>query len=185
MRRPRIRIRRRHVVAAAAGALLLFGASRIPPQPQPLATFGPATTCVARGPLPDPVCTPGARNPDVTQSTIGSTICVSGWTATVRPSVSYTDPLKVSQMNAYGFTGSTRDYEEDHLIPLELGGDPRDPRNLWPEPRISVATPGAENKDKLENELKREVCNGTMTLSNAQNVIATDWVKAWVGIGSP
>ncbi|MGW4529241.1 hypothetical protein [Amycolatopsis sp. NPDC004378] len=36
-------------------------------------------------PLPDPACTPGALNPDVTQASIGSTICVSGWTATIRP----------------------------------------------------------------------------------------------------
>ena len=29
--------------------------------------------------------TPGVVNPDVTQATIGSTICVSGWTSTIRP----------------------------------------------------------------------------------------------------
>ncbi len=33
---------------------------------------------------PDRRCTPGAVNPAVTQSTIDSTICRSGWTATVR-----------------------------------------------------------------------------------------------------
>jgi hypothetical protein len=33
----------------------------------------------------DASCTPGAFDPDVTQSTIDQTICVSGWTATVRP----------------------------------------------------------------------------------------------------
>jgi hypothetical protein len=45
-------------------------------------------------PLPDSSCTPGSYNPDVTQSNIHSTICVSGWTDTVRPSTSYTNPLK-------------------------------------------------------------------------------------------
>ncbi|MBV8598859.1 MAG: hypothetical protein JO017_08565, partial [Actinobacteria bacterium] len=35
--------------------------------------------------LASPTLTPGATNPDVTQATIGSTICVRGWTATVRP----------------------------------------------------------------------------------------------------
>jgi hypothetical protein len=52
-----------------------------------------ASACpTANLPLPDSSCTPGAYNPDVTQSTIHSTICVSGWTATARPP--YTNPLK-------------------------------------------------------------------------------------------
>ncbi|MFG2935874.1 hypothetical protein [Streptomyces sp. NPDC048282] len=69
-------------------------------------------------PLPDPSCQPGDFNPDVTQSTIDSTICVSGWTATVRPSSSYTTALKKKQIVEYGYTDtSTSDYEEDHLRP--------------------------------------------------------------------
>ena len=42
----------------------------------------------------------GALNPAVTQATIRTTICVSGWTATIRPPVSYTAPLKLAQMRA-------------------------------------------------------------------------------------
>ena len=41
--------------------------------------------------------------PDVTQDTIDSTICVSGWTATVRPPTSYTNALKVHQIAEYGY----------------------------------------------------------------------------------
>ena len=78
--------------------------------------------------------TPGAVNPDVTQATIGSTICVRGWTRTVRPPVDYTNALKVKQMRMYGEAGDSSRYQEDHLISLELGGAPSDPRNLWPEP---------------------------------------------------
>ncbi|WP_257581586.1 hypothetical protein [Streptomyces sp. TLI_146] len=79
-------------------------------------------------PLPDPVCQPGADNPDVTQATITSTICVSGWTSMVRPPTGYINPLKIQQIAAYGYSDtSTADYEEDHLFPLELGGAPRDP----------------------------------------------------------
>ena len=37
------------------------------------------------GDLPDPVDTPGAINPKVTQDNIHQTICVQGWTKTVRP----------------------------------------------------------------------------------------------------
>lgn len=133
---------------------------------------------------PDPNRTPGATNPAVTQATIGSTICVSGWTATVRPPSSYTTALKREQIAAYGYTDtSLADYEEDHLIPLELGGAPSDPRNLWPEPySVSLAdgTPdGARVKDQLENKLRALVCGGTLPLATAQQAIATDWVRAW------
>ena len=54
--------------------------------------------------LASPTLTPGSLNPDVTQATIGSTVCVRGWTATVRPPTSYTSALKVRQMAEYGET---------------------------------------------------------------------------------
>ncbi|WP_406503290.1 hypothetical protein [Streptomyces sp. NBC_00212] len=135
-------------------------------------------------PLPDPVCQPGADNPDVTQDTISSTICVSGWTSTVRPPTSYTNPLKVQQIAAYGYSDtSTADYEEDHLIPLELGGAPRDPKNLWPEPRYSTGGKTAGNKDTVENRLKTAVCNGQVPLDDARRAIATDWTTALAAVG--
>ena len=150
--------------------------------PSGLATASPAVlvatpgSCHARGSdlyvLPDPSYTPGATNPKVTQATIGVSICQSGWTATVRPPASYTNHLKLEQMAAYGWAGPPSDYEEDHLVPLELGGAPRDPANLWPEP-------GERNnpKDKVENAAKRAVCGGNMQLADAQQAIAADWVS--------
>ena len=78
--------------------------------------------------------TPGVLNPAVTQQTIRSTICVSGWTRTVRPAVSYTNHLKEVGLGQYGLSGPVAAYQEDHLVSLELGGNPTDPRNLWPEP---------------------------------------------------
>jgi hypothetical protein len=109
------------------------------------------------------VLTPGALNPDVTQATMRSTICVHGWTKTVRPPVEYTNDLKVKQMAQYGEPGSPSDYQEDHLISLELGGAPTDPRNLWPEPY-----PRASEVDRIENELNAKVCSGAMSLADAQ-----------------
>ena len=113
--------------------------------------------------LADPVRTPGVLNPDVTQANIRSTICRHGWTATIRPPVDYTNTLKRKQMRLYGETGSMSDYQEDHLISLELGGAPSDPRNLWPQPR-----PWADHVDRTENELNDEVCSGELTLVEAQ-----------------
>ncbi|MCW2976373.1 MAG: hypothetical protein JWM06_1654 [Actinomycetia bacterium] len=113
--------------------------------------------------LADPVRTPGVLNPDVTQATIGSTICVRGWTRTIRPPVEYTNALKARQMRAYGETGPISDYQEDHLISLELGGHPTDPRNLWPEPY-----PRASAVDQIENDLNAKVCDGSLSLRDAQ-----------------
>jgi hypothetical protein len=111
----------------------------------------------------DPVRTPGVLNPAVTEATIRATICVRGWTRTVRPPTSYTNDLKRRQMREYAAPGTPHDYQEDHLISLELGGDPVDPRNLWPQPR-----PWAERVDRTENELNEAVCSGRLTLAEAQ-----------------
>ena len=111
----------------------------------------------------DPVRTPGVINPDVTQASIGTTICVRGWTRTVRPSTEYTNPLKLRQMREYGVRGPPSEFQEDHLISLELGGHPTDPRNLWPEPY-----PRATAVDQIENEFNRRVCSGSLTLAEAQ-----------------
>ena len=115
------------------------------------------------GSVADPVRTPGVLNPDVTEATIRSTICTHGWTATIRPPVEYTNELKQRQMRAYGETGPASSYQEDHLISLELGGDPTDPRNLWPEPY-----PRAADVDRIENELNAAVCSGRLSLRDAQ-----------------
>jgi hypothetical protein len=121
--------------------------------------------------LPDPSCTPGATNPDVTQDNIASMICRRGWTRTVRPPVAYTDQLKREQMAAYE-TGATGQYEEDHLIPLELGGAPSGPRNLWPEPGHSP-----NPKDRVESAANHAVCSGSMPLADAQRAISSDWIS--------
>jgi hypothetical protein len=109
------------------------------------------------------VRTPGVLNPDVTQATINTTICVRGWTRTIRPPTSYTNDLKRRQMRAYGVTGDLSDYQEDHLISLELGGHPTDPRNLWPQPY-----PRASEVDAIENDLNDDVCSGKLSLDEAQ-----------------
>ncbi|HEX7626805.1 MAG TPA: hypothetical protein VF379_07085, partial [Gaiellaceae bacterium] len=86
-----------------------------------------------------------------------------GWTRTVRPPVTYTNALKLRQLRAYGLRGPPSAFQEDHLISLELGGNPTDPRNLWPEPY-----PRAAAVDQIENELNHRVCTGSLSLAEAQ-----------------
>ena len=129
--------------------------------------------CV-EGVRPDPRCTPGTTNPQVTQATIHSTICVRGWTATVRPPVSVTDRIKTERMKAYGVGSQSKTlFELDHLIALELGGGTADVGNLWPE--AYAGAQGARTKDRVENLVKARVCAGTLTLAEAQREITTDW----------
>lgn len=151
----------------------------------------------APGALPDPVYTPGATNPSVAPQTIAGTICASGWTATVRPPESYTEEVKrletmsggtvsyggvTYQVHGFELADPTLShYELDHLIPLELGGAPADPRNLWMQPYetptgAAAKGTGSETKDKVENSARAAVCDGRLTLADAQRLMATNWL---------
>jgi hypothetical protein len=128
--------------------------------------------------LPDPVITPGAINPGITQENIRQTVCVKGYTKKIRPPAHLTNKLKKQQIRAYGYTDTNlKLYEEDHLIALEIGGAPDDPLNLWPQPRNSEW--GAEKKDQLENVLHKKICAREIPLAEAQRAMATNWIEAW------
>lgn len=158
-------------MAGAASAFVVSHASSKVVQPQP-----PPGSCHMRGTspfnLPDSHCTPGALNGAVSQATIKKTICRSGYSSRIRPSVSVTEPEKLASIGAYGLHGTPRSYEYDHLIPLELGGAANDSRNLWPEPGASP-----NRKDKEEDYLHARVCEGRMSLGRAQRIIAGNWVS--------
>ncbi len=127
--------------------------------------------CHARdsGRLPDRACTPGSVDPAVTQATIHATICVRGWTATIRPPSGETMALKFDvTYPAYSLPASATS-ELDHLVPLELGGS-NDVTNLWPE-----TGPVPNAKDPVENDLRADVCAGELQLAAAQLAVAGDW----------
>lgn len=122
------------------------------------------------GLMPDPKLTPG----DVIDGITKEDVCVPGYTKKVR---NVPKRVKDQVYEAYG-----RERQEgvccevDHLISLELGGS-NDPKNLWPEPY--QPRPGAYEKDQVENHLHQQVCNGTITLEEAQKEIATDWYSVY------
>jgi hypothetical protein len=120
-----------------------------------------------------PAESPGKADSAVTQANIKSTICVRGYTKTVRPPVTYTNKLKRKLMATLHLPGAPRDYELDHRIPLEVGGCGRCTANLWMEPLDE-----ARRKDLAENALHAAVCSGTMSLLDAQNMIVENWEGA-------
>jgi hypothetical protein len=155
----------------------------------------PGAQCAYNGPLPDVVCSPGLADPQMTKALVCTTR-----TSSRRPPANVTNPLKRQGMALYGLGGyDPADFEWDHIVSLELGGDPmavnvggfwRDTpgalKNGFPQPRNRI-TPGnrwgAEDKDWLENRLHQEVCNDTTTLAQAQHELATDWVAAALARG--
>lgn len=120
---------------------------------------------------------PGVDNPNVTQATIGSTICVANWTKTVRPPTSYTNRLKRQLMVSQHLPGKASDFELDHFLSIEDGGSPDSPDNLWMQP---YAEPyGARTKDKVETRIHALICKGKITLDEGRNALRTDWVAAY------
>lgn len=157
-----MKLKKRHIIIGSIiGASLGIGAVLGHPS---------ALHCHSSNGYPDPQCTPG-----VVVETQASVVCNRS-TKTVRPPVSYTNQLKVKQLSLYDYVDKNPlNYEEDHLVPLELGGSPTDPKNLWPEPY--VGTEGAKVKDQVENLLHSEVCSGKISLDKAQRCISTNWMK--------
>jgi hypothetical protein len=126
--------------------------------------------CVAHGGLPDSACTPGAIFPDATVQQI----CTSGYASSVR-NVPFSEAEQVYA--EYGiYHHYYGQYEDDHLVPLELGGS-NDIANLWPE--AASPTPGFHEKDQVENYLHDQVCSGAMSLKDAQTQIDTNWIAVY------
>ncbi|MFD4605981.1 hypothetical protein ACFWPQ_49255 [Streptomyces sp. NPDC058464] len=175
--------------AGGAGRAIAVGAG---PQKKYMVQEQPAAgSChfrYERGePLEDPACTPGAISPAVTQSNLKTTICrKGGYTSGIRPSTYVTGKEKKLNAASYGYTGAMGEAEYDHLISLQLGGDPNDPRNLWVEPEDPghKASQGVNNlKDPVETKLHTAVCAGKVTLAQAQQAIVTDWTTALTTLG--
>ena len=121
-------------------------------------------------PLNDVHVTPGA-----TFKVSTAAICRSGYAASVR------DVPQSEKNRVYAEYGilhhSTNQYEIDHLISLELGGN-NAVSNLWPE--LNDHPRGYLNsKDILENRLHSLVCSGALPLRSAQKQISTDWVVTY------
>ncbi len=131
----------------------------------------------ANAAYPDAKYTPGATFPNLTEKQL----CTPGYTATVR---NVTDKEAWQVFVNYGIeskylTKDRANYEVDHFISLELGGN-NDVANLWPQPY--EPKPGARQKDVVETSLHRRVCANELTLSQAQSIIAGDWCAEYVNI---
>lgn len=112
-------------------------------------------------------------NPDVTQATIKQTICVANWAAGIRPPGYYTSRLKAKQLKAANLAPASA-YVEDHVVPLSVGGAPKDPLNLKPQLK-----PESLAKDRIEALVRRRVCSGRITLATGQAVFFSESWKTY------
>lgn len=119
-----------------------------------------------------------ALNPDVRADTIQFTICVSGYTASVRPSTSFTNGVKLKLLREAGLPPADASaFELDHRVPLALGGHPRALANLRLQPW--EGRDGAKAKDRLEKRLQTLVCSGRVPLDDARSATYWDWPAAY------
>lgn len=89
-------------------------------------------------------------------------------------------PASVEQqvLQKYGIANSrAKDYQLDYLIPPSLGGT-ADVQNLWPQPNSNSGW-NAHAKDELENRLRQLVCDGRVSLPEAQHDLSGDWTQAY------
>ncbi len=173
---PTVEPLRRIIICSSIVAVLLAAcnttANTSTPQPggHGIGQRTKTSDCAAANALPDAACTPGAIFADVTKDQV----CVPGYSKGVR---NVPDSVKNQVFDEYGIAShSAGEYEVDHLISLELGGS-NDIANLWPE--AAEPRPGFHEKDKVENYLHAQVCNGAMSMADAQNIIATDWLSVY------
>lgn len=118
----------------------------------------------------------GEADPKVTQANIHQTVCVAGYTQTVRAVSEATKHAVLRRDHA------TQPSEVDHYLSLEIGGSNDPDRNLWAEPYAGRY--GARVKDVVETRLKREICASKMTLKQAQACITSDWISCGRKIGA-
>jgi hypothetical protein len=127
--------------------------------------------------LPDADKTPGSANPVLTKSVF----CAKDFTTRKYRHIS--SQLRADVFSSYGIFDCHfpvvcgKVYELDHLIPLEIGGS-NDQTNLWPQPRATHPW-NAIIKDRLEDKLHSLVCDGKVSLKQAQDDIAKDWIAAY------
>lgn len=129
----------------------------------------PAMRDTGAAAMPDPNLTPG----DVL-TTSANEICVSGYARRTRNVTMQTKDGVYAEYHIA--THTPGEYEIDHLVPLGIGGS-NDIKNLWPQP--TEPRPGRIEKDALEDELHRRICDHSLDVRTAQHEMATDWPAAY------
>ncbi len=151
------------IVTLALGMTLLSGIT--------LANHKKHDFNITRSTYPDPNLTPG----DMYENISLREICTHGYSSRIR-NVNPEHKQFIKRM--YEIDPSEfSEYSIDHFIPLCLGGT-NSLMNLWPQ-RITNVVYGTKEKAKSDDYLFQQVCDGQMSLKEAQRLILKDWVAVY------
>ncbi|MFM0340361.1 hypothetical protein [Paraburkholderia fungorum] len=122
----------------------------------------------------------GMLDERVTQQSLGETICRPGYADAVAPPFDKLMARKDRMLAARGMDAAEGfAFALDRRVPVVLGGSPDDPSNLdllpWAGPL------GERRKARAAVMLKRCVCEGKLSLAQAQAAIVGNWSVIYSG----
>ncbi len=124
----------------------------------------------------------GMLDQHVTQQSIGETICRPGYASTVAPPFDELMAHKDRMLAERGIEADdAADFALDRRVPVVLGGSPDAPANLGLLPW--AGRQGERRKARAAVMLKRCVCEGKLSLAEAQAAIVGDWSVVYSGYG--
>jgi hypothetical protein len=127
-----------------------------------------ALPAIAAAQLPNNYYTPGkADKVDVKQ------LCAATFDSSAKP---VADWQKNEALTRYGVRPESFNGQLEHLVPVALGGT-NDPDNLYPFHGQGEYTQDA--KQRLAAKLHELVCDGKVSLKQAQDVFKKDWTKGY------
>jgi hypothetical protein len=121
----------------------------------------------------DPDCAPGELDPAVTANT-AKTICSQAWVATankLQPPATTLEKLLIE----YQLPGNPATYALARVIPVEDGGSPTSPQNLFPLPLNGYG--GRQTQTLVADQLHNEICSHKITAAQAAKALEGDWLS--------
>ncbi|GMN04460.1 hypothetical protein [Erythrobacter sp. MTPC3] len=120
---------------------------------------------------------PGAIDPAITQADLDNTICDPAFLTRAETSPSWKAEMRRRMVDQSYRGQDPALFELDQLVPVKLGGARMTVQNLWLQPWSGPT--GAWNKNRIEDELHRQVCARQIPLKVAQQLIARDWKQVF------
>lgn len=118
----------------------------------------------------------------VTQASVGETICRAGYADTVAPPFDELMAYKDRMLAARGIDAdSAPAFALDRRVPIVLGGSLDAPANLDLLPWAGQQ--GERRKARAAVMLKHCVCEGKLSLAQAQAAIVGNWSGVYAGFG--